>query len=146
LPPPPLARYSPIVPGATRRQGSITLSPGLREETDATAADLSTSTCHYLPVDTLDFGDYPEVNNDEGISSPRATVETDIRHPNANSAPLAVSHAWRPSTTRNQAMESYSTLPLDIEVANNIHGLLGITSENRPLNVDALSHVSPLAN
>ncbi|PLW36405.1 hypothetical protein PCASD_13699 [Puccinia coronata f. sp. avenae] len=135
------ARYSPIVPGATRRQGSITPSPGLQEETDATAADLSTSTRHNLPVDTLDFGDYPEVNNDEGISSPRATVETDIRHPNANSAPLAVSHAWRPSTTRNQAMESYSTLPLDIEVAYNIHGLLGITSENRPL-VDALSHVS----
>ncbi|PLW45231.1 hypothetical protein PCASD_03982 [Puccinia coronata f. sp. avenae] len=135
------ARYSPIVPGATRRQGSITPSPGLQEETDATAADLSTSTRHNLPVDTLDFGDYPEVNDDKGISSPRATVETDIRRPNANSAPLAVSHAWRPSTTRNQAMESYSTLPLNIEVADNIHGLLGITSENRPLS-DALSHVS----
>jgi hypothetical protein len=90
----------------------------------------------------LDFGNYPEVNNNKDLGSLGVPQGTAIRHPNANPVPLAGSQAAHSSTSRNEATES---LPLNIEVADHIHGLLGITQENRSL-VDSLVHVSAMTN
>ncbi|PLW39090.1 hypothetical protein PCASD_08941 [Puccinia coronata f. sp. avenae] len=122
---------------SSHSQANIASLPSLREDNDVAGTDLSTSASKFLPINMLDFGNYPKLYDDQDLGSPGVPQGTAIRHPNVNPVPLAGSQEAHVSTSRNKATES---LPLDIKVTDHIHGLLGITQENRSL-VDSLVHV-----
>jgi hypothetical protein len=126
----------------TGGHANINPSPGPREDNQPTGNELPLS--GNLPFDVLDFGNYPELEDDNEPAAHGAPLDTISTRPNANPPPLAVSHPPHRSTTREQLQESYSIQPLDIEVDDSIQTLLGITQENRSL-VETLTRVSTFA-